>query len=214
MADDITKVAEKVKAFRKDYSPEQAAILTSFTEDVVGDTPRVIGHCRIVLAHSERPEGWLMAEAFGTRALRAPKPGTTGMNDTRDPDRAMTQATGRALGLLGYGDGESLEGDTDEPDESGVQHAAQATPYYVELGWESEERMKEAHDLYVGAIKAEPEGIRSAMREYRKTKGYGWPMSVMEMDDAARYFATLPSTTPTEDLVAAFPGAELLGEEK
>jgi hypothetical protein len=95
------------------------------------------------------------------------------------------------------------------------KEAAQATPYYIELGWESEERMKEAHDLYVDAIKPQPEGIKSAMREYRKSKGYGWPMSVIEMDDAARYFETLkPASRGAEDLVVAFPGAELLGDEK
>jgi hypothetical protein len=38
------------------------------------------------------------------------------MNDTRDAERVQTQACGRAMGLLGYASGSSLEGDTDEPD--------------------------------------------------------------------------------------------------
>lgn len=96
------------------------------------------------------------------------------------------------------------------------KEAAQATPYYIELGWESEERLKEAHDVYVRLVlDSESDEVKAAMREYRKSKGYGWPMSVMEMDDAARYFETLkPASKGVEDLVAAFPGAELLGEEK
>jgi hypothetical protein len=51
--------------------------------------------------------GRVLARAFGTRALRAPIPGAQGAKDTRDPDRAMTQALGRALGLMGYADRES-----------------------------------------------------------------------------------------------------------
>lgn len=119
---DITRVGEKVAAFRRDYPPERAAILTSFTEDAVGDTPRVVGCCEVVI------DGTTVAVAYGTRALRAPKPGAQGHMDTRDPDRAMTQATGRALGLLGYADPGTIEGDTDEPDESGVTHSPKGIP--------------------------------------------------------------------------------------
>lgn len=122
MKPEITRVGEKVKAFRKDYPPDRAAILTSFIEDEVGGVPRVVGHCEVII------DGTVVAVADGTRALRAPKPGAQGHQDTRDPDRAMTQAVGRALGLLGYADGESLEGDTDEPDESGVTHTPRRNP--------------------------------------------------------------------------------------
>jgi hypothetical protein len=117
---DIVRVASKVRAFRADFPPTVAGIVTWFTEDVVGDTSRVVGHCRI----TDLATGCVMAEAHGTRALREPIPNAQGHRDTRDPDRAMTQATGRALGLLGYADGESLEGDTDEPDSTGVTVAA------------------------------------------------------------------------------------------
>lgn len=117
---DITRVAAKVRAFRADHPIDEYAIVTDFTEDAVGDTARVIGHCRVIKLDG----GQVVAEAFGTRALRAPVPNAQGHLDTRDPDRAMTQATGRALGLCGYADGESLEGDTDEDDQSGVSRAA------------------------------------------------------------------------------------------
>ena len=117
---DIVRVAEKLKAFRDAHPPTEYAILQDFTEDVVGSTSRVTGHCRIVAVDT----GAVLAEAYGTRALREPVPGAQGHRDTRDPDRAMTQALGRALGLFGYADANGIEGDTDEADETGVQRAA------------------------------------------------------------------------------------------
>ena len=117
---DIVRVAEKLKAFRDAHPPTEYAILQDFTEDVVGSTSRVTGHCRIVAVDT----GVVLAEAYGTRALREPIPGAQGHKDTRDPERAMTQALGRALGLFGYADANGIEGDTDEADETGVQRAA------------------------------------------------------------------------------------------
>lgn len=117
----ITNVTDKLAAFWEDHEQGEWGIRTDFSEDEVGTVARVVGHCKITR------NGEVVAEAFGTRALREPKPGAQGMNDTRDPDRAMTQATGRALGLLGYFNGSSLEGDTDEQDGSGVETAAQAS---------------------------------------------------------------------------------------
>ena len=117
---DIVRVAEKLKAFRDAHPPTEYAILQDFTEDVVGSTSRVTGHCRIVAVDT----GAVLAEAYGTRALREPIPGAQGHKDTRDPERAMTQALGRALGLFGYADANGIEGDTDEADETGVQRAA------------------------------------------------------------------------------------------
>ena len=117
---DIVRVAEKLKAFRDAHPPTEYAILQDFTEDVVGSTSRVTGHCRIVAVDT----GVVLAEASGTRALREPIPGAQGHKDTRDPERAMTQALGRALGLFGYADANGIEGDTDEADETGVQRAA------------------------------------------------------------------------------------------
>lgn len=114
MSSDIVRVAAKVRAFRADHPITEMGIWTDFTEDEVDGTPRVIGRCRIVHLATMK----CVALAYGTRALRAPLPGKQGHQDTRDPDRAMTQATGRALGLLGYAAGDSLEGDTDEPDET------------------------------------------------------------------------------------------------
>jgi hypothetical protein len=117
---EIVRVSEKLTAFREHYPPREYAILQSFDEDVVGATSRVVGHCRIVDVAS----GAVLAEAHGTRALREPVPGAQGHRDTRDPDRAMTQALGRVLGLMGYADATGVEGDTDEPDETGVTDAA------------------------------------------------------------------------------------------
>ena len=117
---DIVRVSEKLKAFRRDFPPREYAILQSFDEDIVGSTSRVTGHCRIV----DIATGAVLAEAHGTRALREPVAGAQGHRDTRDPDRAMTQALGRVLGLLGYADGDGIEGDTDEPDDTGVDRAA------------------------------------------------------------------------------------------
>ena len=97
---DIVRVAEKLSAFREAYPPTEYAIRQDFAEDVVGSTSRVTGHCRIIAIDT----GAVLAEAYGTRALREPVPGAQGHRDTRDPDRAMTQALGRALGLLGYAD--------------------------------------------------------------------------------------------------------------
>ena len=117
---DIVRVAEKLKAFRDAHPPTEYAILQDFTEDVVGSTSRVTGHCRIVAVDT----GAVLAEAYGTRALREPIPGAQGHRDTRDQDRAMTQALGRALGLFGIADANGIEGDTDEADETGIQRAA------------------------------------------------------------------------------------------
>jgi len=117
---DIVRVAEKLKAFREAHPPTEYAILQDFAEDVVGSTSRVTGHCRIVAVDT----GAVLAEAYGTRALREPVPGAQGHRDTRDPDRAMTQALGRALGLFGYADANGIEGDTDEADTTGIQRAA------------------------------------------------------------------------------------------
>ncbi len=116
----ITRVSEKLEAFRRDFPPCDYAILQGFDEDIVGSTARVVGHCRIV----DVATGVVLAEAHGTRALREPVAGAQGHRDTRDPDRAMTQALGRVLGLMGYADAAGIEGDTDEPDETGVEEAA------------------------------------------------------------------------------------------
>ena len=121
---DIVRVSEKLAAFRSDYPAKEYGLHQSFTEDHVGDTARVVGCCEVV----ELETGRVLARAFGTRALRAPVPGAQGAKDTRDPDRAMTQALGRALGLIGYADGSGIEGDTDEPDQTGVTVAAPPRP--------------------------------------------------------------------------------------
>ena len=117
---DIVRVSEKLEAFRRDFPPREYAIRQGFDEDIVGSTARVTGHCRII----DVATGVVLAEASGTRALREPIPGAQGHRDTRDPERAQTQALGRALGLMGYADANGIEGDTDEPDETGVTVAA------------------------------------------------------------------------------------------
>lgn len=121
---DIIRVADKLKAFRQDFPAVEYSLIQSFTEDHVGDVARVVGTCQVIDLNS----GQLLAEAHGTRALRPPVPGAQGAKDTRDPDRAMTQALGRVLGLLGYADGHGIEGDTDEPDETGAVQAAAPRP--------------------------------------------------------------------------------------
>lgn len=117
---EIIRVADKLKAFRHDYPAVDYGLIQSFTEDHVGDVARVVGTCQVIDLESGR----VVAEAHGTRALRPPVPGAQGARDTRDPDRAMTQALGRVLGLMGYADATSIEGDTDEPDETGVTEPA------------------------------------------------------------------------------------------
>jgi len=117
---DIIRVSDKLKAFRHDYPAVDYGLIQSFTEDHVGDVARVVGTCTVIDLESGR----VLAEAHGTRALRPPVPGAQGARDTRDPDRAMTQALGRVLGLMGYADATGIEGDTDEPDETGVTEPA------------------------------------------------------------------------------------------
>ena len=117
---DIVRVADKLKAFREDFPATQYGLIQSFNEDEVGGVARVIGWCNVV----DLSTGKVIAQAQGTRALRPPIPGAQGAKDTRDPDRAMTQALGRVLGLMGYADAHGIEGDTDEPDTSGVTTAA------------------------------------------------------------------------------------------
>ena len=121
---DIVRVADKLRAFRADFPACDYALIQSFNEDEVGGVARVIGWCNVV----DLQTGKVLAQAQGTRALRPPVPGAQGAKDTRDPDRAMTQALGRALGLMGYADASGIEGDTDEADESGVTHAAKPKP--------------------------------------------------------------------------------------
>ncbi len=117
---DIVRVSEKLKAFREDFPATEYGLIQSFTEDDVGGVARVVGWCSVV----DLSTGQTIAQAQGTRALRPPVPGAQGAKDTRDPDRAMTQALGRVLGLMGYADAHGIEGDTDEPDTSGVTTAA------------------------------------------------------------------------------------------
>jgi len=117
---DIVRVSEKLKAFREDFPATEYGLIQSFTEDDVGGVARVIGWCSVV----DLSTGQTIAQAQGTRALRPPVPGAQGAKDTRDPDRAMTQALGRVLGLMGYADAHGIEGDTDEPDTSGVTATA------------------------------------------------------------------------------------------
>ena len=117
---DIVRVSEKLKAFREDFPATEYGLIQSFTEDDVGGVARVIGWCSVV----DLSTGQTIAQAQGTRALRPPVPGAQGAKDTRDPDRAMTQALGRVLGLCGYADAHGIEGDTDEPDTSGVTATA------------------------------------------------------------------------------------------
>ena len=121
---DIVRVADKLKAFRADFPACDYALIQSFNEDEVGGVARVIGWCNVV----DLQTGKVLAQAQGTRALRPPVPGAQGAKDTRDPDRAMTQALGRALGLMGYADASGIEGMTDEADESGVTQAAKPKP--------------------------------------------------------------------------------------
>ena len=118
---DIVRVADKLKAFREDFPATEYGLIQSFAEDEVGGVARVVGWCNVV----DLATGKVIAQAQGTRALRPPIPGAQGAKDTRDPDRAMTQALGRVLGLMGYADAHGIEGDTDEPDES---HAPAAKP--------------------------------------------------------------------------------------
>ena len=121
---DIVRVADKLKAFREDFPATQYGLIQSFNEDEVGGVARVIGWCNVV----DLSTGKVIAQAQGTRALRPPIPGAQGAKDTRDPDRAMTQALGRALSLVGYADASGIEGMTDEPDTSGVTTAAKPKP--------------------------------------------------------------------------------------
>jgi len=117
---DIVRVADKLKAFREDFPAVEYGLIQSFQEDDVGGVARVTGWCLV----TDLATGAVLAQAQGTRALRPPVPGAQGAKDTRDPDRAMTQALGRVLGLMGYADAHGIEGDTDEPDESVAVPAA------------------------------------------------------------------------------------------
>ena len=117
---DIVRVADKLKAFREDFPATEYGLIQSFKEDEVGGVARVTGWCLV----TDLATGAVLAQAQGTRALRPPVPGAQGAKDTRDPDRAMTQALGRVLGLMGYADAHGIEGDTDEPDESVAVPAA------------------------------------------------------------------------------------------
>ena len=126
---DITRVSEKLAAFRCDYPAKEYGLMQSFTEDDVGGVARVVGCTQVI----EVETGRVLAQAYGTRALRAPVPGAQGAKDTRDPDRAMTQSLGRVLGLMGYADPTSMEGDTDEPDQTGVTAAVPRPPSPVAI---------------------------------------------------------------------------------
>ena len=117
---DIVRVADKLKAFREDFPAKEYGLIQSCAEGEVGGVARVVGWCNVV----DLATGKVIAQAQGTRALRPPIPGAQGAKDTRDPDRAMTQALGRVLGLMGYADAHGIEGDTDEPDTSGSTTAA------------------------------------------------------------------------------------------
>jgi len=121
---DITRVSEKLAAFHCHFPAGKFALMQSFTEDDVGGVARVVGCTQVI----EVETGRVLAQAYGTRALRAPVPGAQGAKDTRDPDRAMTQSLGRVLGLMGYSDPTSIEGDTEEPDQTGDTAAVPRPP--------------------------------------------------------------------------------------
>ncbi len=194
---DIVRVAEKLKAFREAYPPTEYAIRQDFAEDVVGSTSRVTGHCRIIAIDT----GAVLAEAYGTRALREPVPGAQGHRDTRDPDRAMTQALGRALGLLGYADANGIEGDTDEADETGISRAAAPPP-------------QPPHPSTNPATAARAK-LRSAPEPTIDTAGLKGVLNDLEADDqkkvrAALEAAGLPTTLPEQMTPQMFDEVEAL----
>lgn len=124
MTPNVVNVADKVRAFWHDRTDERHlwSVLTSYEVRDLAGVESVVGCCEVFR------EGHLVARSYSSRALRAPKPGAQGMNDTRDVERVQTQAIGRAMGELGYASGSSLEGDTDEPDESGDHHGVVRVP--------------------------------------------------------------------------------------
>jgi hypothetical protein len=193
MSDDIVRVAAKLRAFRADYPPTVAGIVCWFTEDEVGGTARVIGHCRI----TDLATGNVMAEAHGTRALREPIPGAMGHKDTRDPDRAQTQATGRALGLLGYAQGESLEGDTDEPDETGVTVSARAqqTLTKTQAGHHVKAILRDKYHVHEDDLKAQGKACWS---EQGMDGRQGWTLEAVEEQVDAWIAKTEPFDVPEE----------------
>ncbi len=197
---DIVRVAEKLKAFREAHPPTEYAILQDFAEDVVGSTSRVTGHCRIVAVDT----GAVLAEAYGTRALREPVPGAQGHRDTRDPDRAMTQALGRALGLFGYADANGIEGDTDEADTTGIQRAAPPPhpPNPATLAKEKLRGLGTYVDTYAPAPMMESAGLKGVLNDLDEPD--------RKKVKAALEAAGLPTTLPDQMTPQMFDEVEAL----
>lgn len=97
-------VPSKVRAFRKDFPPDKGIIATSFEVKDIGGVPAVVGKAIVGVLTDGDKVPTLLSEAYATRGLRPPVPGAAGMKDTRDAERAMTGAVGRALFLMGYGE--------------------------------------------------------------------------------------------------------------
>lgn len=157
-------VPSKVKAFRQDFAPNEAAIRTSFAVTDELGAPAVVGKAQVVLLSIDSTE-LLLSEAFATRGLRPPVPGAAGMKDTRDAERAMTGAVGRALFLMGYGEKPDDSADYEEPGD-----------WYKENGWASQEH----HDSFMEdaklAIKELGEPFRQqAIDEWHKRQ-LKWPL--------------------------------------
>lgn len=195
-------VPSKVKAFRKDFPPDKAAIHTSYRVLEIAGAPAVEGRALVVLLGHENEPYNLLSEAYATRGLRAPKPGAQGMQDTRDAERAMTGAVGRALFLMGYGE---------KADDSADYEAEDPEQWAKDRGW----RDQAHHDALMADAK---EALRDLPTDRPKDKSYRtqavnewdrrglhWPLTYEQMESWITYL--VPLARKAKEEAKAGPGA-------
>lgn len=173
----------KVRALRKDHGPTDIAIRTDFEVTEIAGEPAVVGHAVVVLVATET----VLAEAYSTRGLRALKPGVQGMKDTRDAERAMTGAVGRALFLMGYGE---------RPDDSADYETEEPVDWFKANGW----RDQDHHDSFMADAKAAMKEVaattaRDEMVSEWERRGLKWPLTYEQMTEWSKFLVPLARKT-------------------
>ncbi len=208
MRGDETKnidVPAKVRAFRKEFPPDKASIRTDYALTQIAEAPAVVGHAVVMLLGPQGDDA-ILSEAFATRGLRPPVPGAQGMKDTRDAERAMTGAVGRALFLMGYGD---------KPDDS-ADYEPDDEQWFKDNGWESKAQHDEGRKATLAVLRALPEPYkRQAHKEYDQRGLADRAWSQKEAEDWAAFLLPLgrkakeaAAQTDPGDAAGGEPGSE------
>lgn len=189
-------VPSKVKAFRKDFPPDKAAIWTGFEFVEIAGVPAVVGRAVV----TDLTKDTMLSEAHATRGLRAPIAGAQGMKDTRDAERAMTGAVGRALFLMGYGE---------RPDDSVDYEPEEQIDWFVANGWRDQAHHDSFRDDAKLAVSEMGEPFRQQAIDEWHRRELKWPLTHDQFEEWTKFLVPLGR----EAQVAAEVKAGAAGDE-